>query len=426
MADGNNIHKVGAEAVALLSDLRKAKAARKTEIAKADDLIEERNEAVKPLLKQVHDHIAGGDPVNGCSTWAAWAKYAGWSKRALNYIINGRKPQGGNSSSRVVVLKPRTVVKIGNRKFTLVTLGDSTAPSDWEDDFGVHSIGQEIAGCDCNVQLNLKEIDPKAAPVRHIKFSPRKTLCQIRFVNRKIKCMVFAKDGETVTCLDCARVRDGQLGGGTLQKVRDEKNKKEEVPAPIKIKLTKAQAREVRITGNLSLGSDWEKHSRTLEFHPNLYELQAKQLVEALEQRVDDLTAESKALRKTMSDWNDKSSENVAKFKEHAGIDGAIKACNAAIREITFGDVESDDPARNIREWYDQRRDEQLGISEPAKALDATVDGAELMLAQKVVIPGSPERLQWAADLKKRRENLPYDPNEDEDCEEDCTTEEDS
>lgn len=62
------LEKIGAEAAALLSDLRKAKAAKKTDIAKADDLIEERNEAVKPLLKQVHDHIAGGDPVNGCST----------------------------------------------------------------------------------------------------------------------------------------------------------------------------------------------------------------------------------------------------------------------------------------------------------------------------------------------------------------------
>jgi hypothetical protein len=96
----NDIHQIGADAVAALKALNQAKAAKKSKTAKANDLIEERNELVKPLLQQVHDSIAGGKPVNGCTTWAGWAKAAGWSKRALNYILNGRKPQTGNSSSR--------------------------------------------------------------------------------------------------------------------------------------------------------------------------------------------------------------------------------------------------------------------------------------------------------------------------------------
>jgi len=87
-----DIHKIGTEAVALLRALNKAKTAKTAKIAKANDLIEERNEAVKPLLIQVRDHIAAGDVVNGCRSWSAWAKYAGVSKRNLNYIINGRKP----------------------------------------------------------------------------------------------------------------------------------------------------------------------------------------------------------------------------------------------------------------------------------------------------------------------------------------------
>ena len=58
-------------------------------------------------------------------------------------------------------------------------------------------------------------------------------------------------------------------------------------------------------------------------------------------------------------------------------------------------------------------------LSEPAaKALAAAVGSTELTWAQKVVIPGSPEREQHLADLQHRRE-FPYtDPNEGDECEE--------
>lgn len=117
MSEG--IHEIGAAAVAALKALNQAKAAKKAKAAKATELIEERNEIVRPLLKQVHDHIAGGGAVNGHTTWAGWAKYAGWSKRALNYILNGRKPQGGNSSSRSTAIKDGVLVNVGGEVYRI-------------------------------------------------------------------------------------------------------------------------------------------------------------------------------------------------------------------------------------------------------------------------------------------------------------------
>lgn len=62
-----------------------------------------------------------------------------------------------------------------------------------------------------------------------------------------------------------------------------------------------------------------------------------------------------------------------------------VKLTEAQVREVnegglpaTVGDV--NDPARNIREWYGQRRDEQMGISEPmrpaAQELEKTMAAA--------------------------------------------------
>jgi hypothetical protein len=71
------------------------------------------------------------------------------------------------------------------------------------------------------------------------------------------------------------------------------------------------------------------------------------------------LAAEHNKLRERSSallDWNNK--DAVAAKKEIKRLDGAIKACHGAIREITFGDLKCDDPVRNIRQWFDQREEE--------------------------------------------------------------------
>ena len=74
-----------------------------------------------------------------------------------------------------------------------------------------------------------------------------------------------------------------------------------------------------------------------------------------------DLFVEHEKLRDSSSallDWNDKSADAVAAKKECTRLDRAIKACHRAIREVVFGDLKSDDQARNIRQWFDQHEEE--------------------------------------------------------------------
>ena len=112
MADG--IHKIGADAAKALRLLHNAQTGKKNASKKFTNLIAERNEAVRPLLIQVRDYLATGHPVNGQLTWEKWANnVAGWSKRQLNNIINGRKPRDGK---RPVKLRVDMLVTVGNRE----------------------------------------------------------------------------------------------------------------------------------------------------------------------------------------------------------------------------------------------------------------------------------------------------------------------
>lgn len=291
MAEG--IHQIGADAVAALKALNAAKAAKKSKTAKANELIEERNELAKPLLQQVHDSIVAGHPVNGCSTWSAWAKYAGWSKRALNYIINGRKPQTGNSSSRSSFLTriAEAKQKVGDIRraydapFKPGEVKDSRvldqidpiiapvfaefckliSPDGYTADFnGRHWFVNEDAFADevsvthlvhgnktwCgfsrkdigSLQLDqngeydcadCRKAKEQSKPITHIRVSPRKALCQTRFVNRKIKGAVYAKKGEEVTCPDCIAIRDRVVIKGTLQEAREKALAKNRLPAQL-------------------------------------------------------------------------------------------------------------------------------------------------------------------------------------------------
>jgi hypothetical protein len=286
----NDISKIGAAAIAALKALKAAKANKKSKTAKANELIEERNETARPLLQQVHDAIAAGQSVNGQSTWNGWAKQAGWSKRALNYILNGRKPQGGNSSSRSSFLTriAEAKQKVGDIRraydapFKPGEVKDSRvldqidpiiapvfaefckliSPDGYKADFnGRHWFVNEDAFADevsvthlvhgnktwCgfspkdigSLQLDqngeydcadCRKAKEQSKPITHIRVSPRKALCQTRFVNRKIKGAVYAKNGEEVTCPDCVAIRDKTISSkGTLQEARERllaKNKK--------------------------------------------------------------------------------------------------------------------------------------------------------------------------------------------------------
>lgn len=231
-----DINKIAAEARTLLEGISKAN-------AKHDTLVADRNARVKPLLEKVHHTLTVlKQPVEGVTSWNAWAQKAGWSKRNLNFILNGRpsqkkKESTGNSSSRSSFLKriAEAKQKVGDIQraydapFKPGEVKDSRvfdqidpilapvfkeflkliAPDGYEVNQGSH--GQFFL-------LEAFENDPV---VTHIKYSARKTQCMTRFINRKFKGMVFAKDGEEVTCPDCIAVRDKTLGEGTLKEARE-------------------------------------------------------------------------------------------------------------------------------------------------------------------------------------------------------------
>lgn len=216
----NDISKIGAAAIAALKALKAAKANKKSKTAKANELIEERNETARPLLQQVHDAIVAGQSVNGQSTWDGWAKHAGWSKRALNYILNGRKPQTGNSSSRKLLKELLDVINCAPDIHVIRVAGAMIM-----DEIGYQpKTTVEVDGTEYETDAD-RTISPtqfmKFYETIHIRFSPRKMLCQTRFVNRKLRGAIYAKKGEEATCPDCIAVRDKTLGEGTLQQARE-------------------------------------------------------------------------------------------------------------------------------------------------------------------------------------------------------------
>ena len=142
---------------ATLKDMRTAKVARK--------------ESLKVALTVVWQAFESGATVNGYSSRNEWCKeYARCTPRHAQHIIYGRKERKANHGS--LTLKPGIFIKVGKREFVLT---------------------EEIIAA---------IIAAAPAPITHVKFSPRKAWCQTRFVNRKIKNIVFAKNAE-VTCSDC-------------------------------------------------------------------------------------------------------------------------------------------------------------------------------------------------------------------------------
>ena len=140
-------------------------------------------------------------------------------------------------------------------------------------------------------------------------------------------------------------------------------------PDLIIVPLTTAQMREVEHGGVRPKGVF--RGNKDIRFPAAEYQEKAKRLVEALEQRIADLNKEAGALAEANRDLyleSDLGASDEARElkKKVAKLKGAATACEGAIRVTTFGDTSTDDTARNIREWYEPRRDEQLGVPEPA------------------------------------------------------------
>jgi hypothetical protein len=169
----------------------------------------------------------------------------------------------------------------------------------------------------------------------------------------------------------------------------------------IRVDLTKAQMREiaevreeVTITGAFSVGNG-------LNIPVAKYQANAKALILGLEQRITNLNKESVALVEANRDLYFESNlgasnEALVLKKKVAKLNGASKACEAAIRAIAFGDTSTDDPERNVYGWYEERRDKQLGIAEEPAPLptktSAQLDRERRLRDKKKVVPPAPAK----------------------------------
>jgi hypothetical protein len=119
----------------------------------------------------------------------------------------------------------------------------------------------------------------------------------------------------------------------------------------ITIKLTEAQAREC------------ERDERKIMFVAKDYQEEAKWHIHDLERRIkrtEEKHAEfmkTRGVRDLLDFTNDSKGAKEAKATV-AQFRGTIKACEGAIRAIIFGDLNSDDPKRNLHEWYKRHQAE--------------------------------------------------------------------
>lgn len=130
----------------------------------------------------------------------------------------------------------------------------------------------------------------------------------------------------------------------------------------IKVKLTPAQMENTFTV--LATFRDDKKlalNRSTISFDAATYQEVAKQVIAELEQRKAALTEEYKKNRisNDQLDWTNKSAEAMAAKKLQAQHQGAVKAIEAAVRKIAFGDLESDEPERSVEDWLEQYQEEQ-------------------------------------------------------------------
>jgi hypothetical protein len=60
----------------------------------------------------------------------------------------------------------------------------------------------------------LEKEEPEPAPVTHVRLSARKSLCESRYIDRKLKGKVFAESNDDVTCPDCRSLLDEKKAKG--------------------------------------------------------------------------------------------------------------------------------------------------------------------------------------------------------------------
>lgn len=220
------INKIGSEASALLTAVAQAK----KDVKHTREANKRRIEQLRPLLQQVWDAFDRGETVNGQSTKKQWCEeFAFTTQRNVQYIL-----AGGNKNrpdAKRFSMKNDAIITIHGKAFRIVNAPESV--DDLQRIKGAGAVRYRLNMVVTPVEEKTEAAVPATAtaqPVTHIRVSPRKALCQTRFVNRKIKGAVYAKNSEEVTCPDCVAIRDKTISSkGTLQEARERilpKNKK--------------------------------------------------------------------------------------------------------------------------------------------------------------------------------------------------------
>jgi hypothetical protein len=231
-----DINKIGQEVAALIKGAEKDK------------------EKIAPMLRKVWSALEAKEEVNGVKSKGAWAKKFGITLRYCQYIVKdgSRKRTEKKDANRV---RGGFLGRIAEAK---KKVGDIQRAWDAPyKDGEVRNVKlSELDQISPILESVYREFEKLIAPngyevmrtgngswvvqgkdeqsvITHIKYSPRKTQCMTRFINRKFKGLVFAKDGEEVTCPDCIAIRDKVVSKGTLQEAREKALAKNRLPAQL-------------------------------------------------------------------------------------------------------------------------------------------------------------------------------------------------
>jgi hypothetical protein len=219
----NKLDKLHQDAIALM--MRMKKTADESDAAETVKGYNERRKTLvaefKPVLAKMDAAFNRGEQVGGCGGMKEYCK----AYRAQGMVTYARVRQiltgkSGNEG-KVKSLDLGDTIRIGKRKFKIVSFGDPIAPVDYEDEFGVHALDKEIAGRTHELQLNLKGVvveepevvapappkRPSASFTRHAgKPGDYRTACGViakKHGGKRRAGVVFAEGDEKVDCPEC-------------------------------------------------------------------------------------------------------------------------------------------------------------------------------------------------------------------------------
>jgi len=184
---------------------------------------EEIENHIKPLVREMDAAFNRGETIGGATSMKQWCKaykhYGALSYARVRQILTGKSGNEGKVKS----LDLGDTIRIGKRKFKIVSFGDPIAPVDYEDEFGVHALDKEIAGRTHELHLNLKGVvveepevvapaqpkRPSASFTRHAGTpGDYRTACGViakKHGGKRRAGVVFAEGDEKVDCPECLK-----------------------------------------------------------------------------------------------------------------------------------------------------------------------------------------------------------------------------